>query len=149
MEIVGTGCWIYSWFTQPLQGTFFLRRLPIHITAPARHILSAQTANTYYSPCKAHSFCADCQYILSYGTRTVDVLQAMFLHRTQYQDYGISLSGGTSHWRSRWIIFSQVTTNISVFTHKGETKLVDNFLCGLLHKTKTVEEPLLFLWGQL
>lgn len=37
---------------------------------------------------KEHSVCGDCQYVGSLGTRTVDVLLAMFLLGTQHQDHG-------------------------------------------------------------
>jgi hypothetical protein len=41
-----------------------------------------------HSSSKEHSVCADCQYVESLGTRTVDVLLAKFLLGTQQQDHG-------------------------------------------------------------
>ena len=41
-----------------------------------------------HSPCKEYSVRADCQYVRCLGTRTVDVLLAMYLLGTQHQDHG-------------------------------------------------------------
>jgi hypothetical protein len=41
-----------------------------------------------HSSGKEHSVCADCQYVGSLGTKTGDVLVAMFLLGKQQQDHG-------------------------------------------------------------
>ena len=99
-----------------------------------------------HSSSKEYSVCADCQYVGSLGTRTVDVLLAMFLLGTQHQDHG--------EYQSQWWVeplkklmnyFLQSDyLNCCYHHHQTETELVDNFLSGLLHKMMTVEKPLLF-----
>ena len=100
-----------------------------------------------HSSSKEHSVCADCQYVGNLGTRTVDVLLAMFLLGTQPQDHGQN----QSEWQLEPLKqlmchrFQCDYQYCQYHHHQSETEVVDNFLSCLLHKTMTVERPLLFL----
>jgi hypothetical protein len=100
-----------------------------------------------HSSSKEHSVRADRQYVGSLGTRTVDVLLATFLLGTQHRDHGEDQSDWQVEQLKKLMnYFLQSDYQYCCYHHhQSETELVDNFVCGFLHKMMTVEKPLLFL----
>lgn len=76
----------------------------------------------------------------------IDIILAMFLPGTQYQDHGEN----QCEWWVQSLLklidyFLQSDYQYFCHRHQSKRELVADFICGLMHKMKTVEKPSLFL----